>query len=146
MGRHHRPGPPAAWRADELCAGHSESGRGDNRGVSRRGFQRCVSASRSANCGCNQSRRQMTAKHHLLALLALGVSVSHLHAITLASGGRARAVIVQSAEANAAEKHAATELPFHLQAITGTEFQIETNAIEVPQQAIIVGPGVLAAK
>lgn len=67
-------------------------------------------------------------------------------AITLASRGQARSVLIQSAAATAAERHAIEELKFHLEAITGAHFTIRTNLEESPRQAIFVGPGPLTAK
>lgn len=67
-------------------------------------------------------------------------------AATLASGGKARSVIIQQPEATAAEQHAVAELKLHLDAITGARFEIRTNAADAPKDAIVVGPGALAAK
>jgi hypothetical protein len=72
--------------------------------------------------------------------------VPSLCATTLASDGKARSIIIQSAEATGPERHAAAELQFHLQAITGAKFQIETNAAEVSPRAIVVGSSALAEK
>lgn len=81
----------------------------------------------------------------LLGALALGVSPG-VAATTLASGGLARSVIIQQVEATAPERHAVAELKAHLDAITGARFEILTNAIAAPKNAIIVGQGALAAK
>src|SRR3990172_11648069 len=81
----------------------------------------------------------------LLGAFLLGASSSPA-AITLASGGKPRCVIVQQAEASAPEQHAVAELALHLNLITGAKFEVNTNAVEVPKNAIIVGQGSLAMK
>ncbi len=81
----------------------------------------------------------------LLGLMLLG-GCSSLTAMTLASGGKPRCVIVQAAAATAPERHAVAELALHLNLITGATFEIKTNAVEAPKRAIIVGRGSLAMK
>jgi len=84
--------------------------------------------------------------HMLLAMTALGGVSSLSAAMKLASGGKPRCVIVEQANATAPERHAAAELALHLNLITGAKFEIQTNATDIPKNAIIVGPGALAAK
>lgn len=81
----------------------------------------------------------------VLGAILLG-HLSHATAMTLASGGKPGCVIIQQADATAPEQHAVAELALHLDLITGAKFQVRTNATDAPSQAIIVGPGPLAAK
>jgi len=66
-------------------------------------------------------------------------------AVTIATRGQARVVFVQAAHATAPEQHALAELVLHLNLITGAHFEVQTNAAEVPKNAILVGQGSLAA-
>lgn len=80
---------------------------------------------------------------------ALAIVLSHwlVHAeLKLAEGGHSQFIICQQAGATAPEQHAVAELALHLNLITGAKFEVQTNATEAPNKAIIVGPGTLAAK
>lgn len=81
-----------------------------------------------------------------LVFVGLALQVTSAGALTLASGGTTRVVIIQQPDATAPEQHAIAELESHLEAITGAKFEILTNATDAPKNAIIVGPGALAAK
>jgi hypothetical protein len=81
----------------------------------------------------------------LISLLFAGVQLARGE-LTIASHGQPRCVIIQSADATAAEQFAVTELALHLNLITGAKFTVQTNAADAPKSAIIVGPGALAAK
>ncbi len=67
-------------------------------------------------------------------------------AVKLAERGQPRVVIVQPAGATAPEQHAVAELALHLNLITGARFEIQTNAVTAPPNAIIVGQGALATE
>ena len=63
----------------------------------------------------------------------------------IASGGKARCVIVRQPNATAAESNAVCELATTLEKITGAKFQIEeSGATNFGGPAIIVGPGAVA--
>src|ERR1035437_2288766 len=63
----------------------------------------------------------------------------------IASRGKAACVIVQQPGATLAESNAVRELTGTLEKITGATFQIqEAGDANVPERAIIVGPGVVA--
>ena len=82
-----------------------------------------------------------------LIFLSLTLAVNCLPAwagLTLAAGGKARCVIIQSAEATAPERHAVAELKLHLEAITGAKFDVRDGSGEIPKRAIIVGQGAAA--
>lgn len=64
--------------------------------------------------------------------------------LTLASGGKARCVLIQQTGATAAERHAAAELARFLGELTGAVFEIRAGA-DV-DNAILVGPGPVAEK
>ena len=81
----------------------------------------------------------------LICLIVAGGTLARGEMI-LADHGKPRCVIVQPAGATATEQFAASELALHLKLITGAEFTIETNTIEAPEHAIIVGPGPLETK
>jgi len=78
-----------------------------------------------------ESLRMKLKCHALLGAVVLG-SLADLPAMTLASGGKPRCVIVQQAEATAPEQHAVAELALHLNLTTGAKFEIKTNAVEIP--------------
>lgn len=80
-----------------------------------------------------------TASFWLVSLLAQG-------SLLLSSSGNPRAVIIQQADATAAEHNAAEELRLHLNRITGGQFKILTNPAAIPPQAILIGPGPLTAE
>ena len=84
-------------------------------------------------------------KTTLLIILAfLGSNLAHGN-LTLSSRGKPGCVIVQQAGASVAEEHAAAELASFLGQITGAKFEIQTNAMIAPKQAIIIGQGALAS-
>lgn len=86
-------------------------------------------------------------KQFILVGLALAFCGVSLRAdITLAKGGKPRCIIVQQADATAPEQHAVAELALHLGLVTGAKFEVVTNAVEVPKNAVIVGQGSLAEK
>jgi hypothetical protein len=66
--------------------------------------------------------------------------------LTVAASGKPRCVIVQNAGATLPEQAAAKELADYLHQITGATFIIQevTNSSQVPENAIIVGPGPVA--
>ncbi len=66
--------------------------------------------------------------------------------LTLASGGKARCVILQDANATPPEKHAAKELADTLQQITSADFSIEESGKSIPSRAILVGRSAAAEK
>ncbi len=68
-----------------------------------------------------------------------------MSAITIAERGAARAIIVMDSVATATEAFAARELASHLQQITGTSFDVQTNS-EAPTAAILVGNGAAARR
>jgi len=78
--------------------------------------------------------------------LGMFVEAPAVHAFTLARDHQAQAVVVQSADATAPERHALAELVFHLHQVTGAQFEVQTNGLDMPHRAIIVGPGALATK
>ncbi len=88
----------------------------------------------------------MRLKLYILLGAALLGCHANLTALTLASGGKPRCVIIQQDDATAPEQHAVAELALHLNLITGARFEVQTNTVEVPKNAIIVGQGSLAAK
>ncbi|MCX8155946.1 MAG: DUF4838 domain-containing protein [Verrucomicrobiae bacterium] len=65
-------------------------------------------------------------------------------AITLASGGEAKVIIVQQPGASAPERHAARELQDALQRITGATFTLVEASNSAPANALLIGPGPLA--
>ena len=67
-------------------------------------------------------------------------------AVTLASRGQAKTVIVQQTGATAPERHAAAELQDALQRLTGVAFPLVEASNQAPVSALIVGPGPLARK
>jgi hypothetical protein len=82
---------------------------------------------------------------YFLSLLFLGAAFSAQAGLVVAEAGKAKCVIVQSADATAPEIQAAKELATTLQQMTGALFAIQTGG-EIPKHAIIVGPGPMAAK
>ena len=81
----------------------------------------------------------------LASMLALG-SVFAAHAALLARGGKAKAVIVVSAEAIPSETTAAAELALYLGKITGARFEVRPESDRRPRgAALYVGPTRLAA-
>jgi len=93
-----------------------------------------------------QSQRRRL-QFYLLLLLFGGFDAARA-GFTIAAAGQPRCVILQNPGAAATEQTAARELAEFLQKITGAAFAITevTNVSKVPQNAIIVGPGPLAAK
>ena len=83
-----------------------------------------------------------------LLLITLVVTASALaHGeLAIANRGQPRCVIVQQADATAAEQTAVAELVSHLNQITGAKFAVLTNATDAPKSAIIIGPGALASQ
>jgi hypothetical protein len=81
----------------------------------------------------------------LSILLLLAVCASVQASLTVSSGGKPRCVIVQEPDASQPEIHAVQELAQTLEQITGGTFSIQTNASDVPENAIIVGPGPASA-
>ncbi|MDR3378023.1 MAG: DUF4838 domain-containing protein, partial [Verrucomicrobiae bacterium] len=67
-------------------------------------------------------------------------------ALTVATSGKPRCVLIQQPGATPAEQAAAAELADCLQKITGAAFTLQTasNAAAVPASAIIIGPGPVA--
>lgn len=67
-------------------------------------------------------------------------------AFTIAASGKARCAIIQEAGASLPERSAAKELAEYLQKITGVAFKIQESgeASNIPEDAIIVGPGPVA--
>ena len=62
----------------------------------------------------------------------------------IAIQGRAECVIMVQPGSTPAERHAADELASHLQQITGGTFAVRECAGEVPEAAIVIGPGPVA--
>src|SRR6187549_1960919 len=81
----------------------------------------------------------------LTAALCLGALAAPA-SVLLSSFGKPKAVIIQSADATAAEQHAVNELRLHLNRITGALFAVQTNPPSAPKNAILVGPGTLTEK
>ncbi|MSU56692.1 MAG: DUF4838 domain-containing protein [Pedosphaera sp.] len=84
----------------------------------------------------------------LAALLAFFAILESGRAdVILANGGKPRVVIVRQDGATAPEQAAARELAEHLRQITGATFQIQdANWTNIPERAIIIGPGASAVK
>ena len=81
----------------------------------------------------------------LVCGLMLAPSLPVQAGLGIASGGKARCVIVQQAGATLAESNAVRELAGTLEKITGASFAVqEADGSEVPERAIIVGPGAAA--
>jgi len=81
----------------------------------------------------------------LFWILLLGLSLPARAEFTIARGGVARCVIVQQPGATLAESNAVRELAGTLGQITGATFQIQASGdANVPERAIIVGPGAVA--
>jgi len=77
--------------------------------------------------------------------LALGFSLPAQAGFRIASGGKARCVILRQAGATLAESNAVQELAGTLGKVTGASFVVqEADGGEVPEHAIIVGPGAAA--
>lgn len=83
--------------------------------------------------------------YFLAALVSLSALAGHAD-VLIASNGQPAVVIVQQADATAAEQHAVAELALHLRLITGGQFTVLTNPASVPTKAILVGPGSLAER
>ncbi len=66
--------------------------------------------------------------------------------MTIAQDGKAFCVIVEQAGATEPERHAARELATTLSQVTGAEFTVEVSPTTTPSNAIIVGPGPIAAR
>ena len=90
----------------------------------------------------------MTKLFKLLALLMVfftGVQLGKADLI-LANRAKARVVIIRQAGSSAPEQTAARELAEHLERITRAKFSIhEAGSSEVPERAIIIGPGLAAS-
>jgi hypothetical protein len=81
----------------------------------------------------------------LALILLLALCLPARAGFTIASGGSARCVIVQQPGATLAESNAVRELAETLGKITGATFQIqEAGDANVPERAIVVGPGATA--
>ena len=65
---------------------------------------------------------------------------------TIAHNGQSNCVIIQQSTATDPEKHAASELKLHLDAITRASFSIAVETDAPHTNCIIVGPGPLASK
>jgi Domain of unknown function (DUF4838) len=89
----------------------------------------------------------VTWKAGAAAILASLGSLTSAHAVTLARGGTARAVIVLAADPIPSEKTAAAELAAYLEKITGARFEIVADGAPRPEgPAIFVGPTGLARR
>jgi hypothetical protein len=79
----------------------------------------------------------------VLIILFLGGLSAVRAELTIAKSGKPRCVIIQSSEAIPAEQTAAKELADYLHQITGASFAIQnsTDVSNLPENAIIVGPG-----
>jgi hypothetical protein len=89
--------------------------------------------------------RQMLMLAAALQVGGWGVGCAAAHAqVPIAEGGRARCVIVTQPEATVAERHAAHELADTLHQITGATFETVERDTNIPEGAIIVGPGPVA--
>src|SRR5262245_36332622 len=84
--------------------------------------------------------------HRILSLALLLVPFCLQAGWQIAEDGKARCAIVEQADAAEPEKAAVRKLADALRQITGAEFKVEKDAKEIPQRAIIVGPGALAEK
>jgi hypothetical protein len=79
----------------------------------------------------------------LFAVACLGATC--FAGVNIASGGKARCVIVVQAAATETERYAAQELAEHLKKITGATFTLTELEPPAGEDAIIVGPGTTAA-
>ncbi len=94
--------------------------------------------------GCIESLRLRSSA--LICLLFLALNLPTRAEFTIASRGKAACVIVQQPGATLAESNAVRELAATLQQITGAAFHIqEGKDANVPERAIIVGPGPVAS-
>lgn len=84
-------------------------------------------------------------KHGLVALALLLCAGSSRGAVTIASGGKAQAVLIAQPDAVPPEALALRELKEHLEAITGARFEVR-NDILGDKPAIIVGQGAVARR
>jgi len=83
----------------------------------------------------------------LFPFISLVAFVFPAHAdFTIATDGKPCCVIIQQADATVPEQNALKELNLHLEQITGGQFEVRTNVLEIPKGAIIVGQGTIAAK
>jgi hypothetical protein len=89
----------------------------------------------------NAARSHFTTSVLSMLLTILGTVLSG--AIELARDGQTQFVIVQQADATAAEQRAAKELAKTLKTITGAEFKVLVT-VDCPQRAIVIGPGAVA--
>src|ERR1035441_11051628 len=82
----------------------------------------------------------------VICVLLLALSLPARADFSIARGGSARCVIVQQPGATLAESNAVRELAGTLGKITGATFLIqEAKDANVPERAIIVGPGAAAS-
>ncbi len=85
-----------------------------------------------------------TALMLILLLLPLCMSAA-MAKVEVASGGKAKTVILTQPGANAPELYAAEELARWLGEMTGAKIEVKADATEAPASAIVVGPGSLAS-
>jgi hypothetical protein len=101
-------------------------------------------------CGVNACSDQKTTRawakwRALISVFLLALAVPARADFPIASRGKAACVIVQQPGASLAESNAVRELAVTLEKITGATFMIqEAQDANVPERAIIVGPGAVA--
>ena len=83
----------------------------------------------------------------LVPVLALGLASAVMAApLTLATGGKAKVVIVVAPDATVVEKHAASELAAFLKQISGADFPVQDFVTLPAGPALFVGPNALLAQ
>ncbi|MHB1310311.1 MAG: DUF4838 domain-containing protein, partial [Limisphaerales bacterium] len=87
----------------------------------------------------------MNTRSLLLAML-LSLPLPAVRAVTLATDGKTDYVILTQTGATPAEVNAAGELAATLSELTGATFPVRTEAGELPERVILVGPGQAATR
>ncbi len=82
---------------------------------------------------------------HSLVAVALTLAMPAFAKLPIADQGQARCTIITQPGATAAERYAAEELASMLKQITGASFETRESASGAPENAIVIGPGPVAA-
>lgn len=93
--------------------------------------------------GASADRRHLKSA---LAALFLTVVLPLSAKLPLADNGQAHCVIITQPGTTAAERYAAEELASMLNQITGASFELREPVSDVPENAVVIGPGPVAAK